>query len=89
MRNKLFDNFDTPSEFYNFDDEFKQSLDNSYDIITGRRTYVEIICDSEKPHFFFFEPTETPAKEDIEDLIYIYEDYEEYEKCGELMSLIK
>ena len=71
-----------------FEDRFKESLDNSYLIFTGQRTYMEIVLDGTKPHFFFFDPEESPSKDDVLDLMYIYEEYEEYEKCGELLNLI-
>ena len=72
-----------------FEERFKQSLDNSFLIFTGQSTYEEIVLCAPKPHFFFFDPEIVPTKEDIYDLIYLYEEYEEYEKCGELMNLIK
>ena len=72
-----------------FEERFKQSLDNSFLIFTGQSTYEEIVVCTPKPHFFFFDPETIPTKEDIYDLIYIYEEYEDYEKCGELMNLIK
>lgn len=72
-----------------FDERFKQSLDNSYLIFTGQCTYTDILMNASKPHFFFFDPEIKPSKDDVLDLIYIYEDFEEYEKCGELMNLIR
>lgn len=72
-----------------FDERFKESLDNSYLIFTGQRTYMEILLDNSKPHFFFFDPEMVPTKEDVYDLMYIYEEYEEYEKCGELLNLLE
>jgi hypothetical protein len=81
----LFDEFLLGEDF---DDNFKKGIDNSYLIFTGQRTYPEIISNEGEDHFFFFDPDITPSKEDIWDLIYIYEEYEEYEKCGELLNLI-
>ncbi len=74
-----------------FDESFKESLDNSYYIFLGEKTYVEIMATkgSEYKHFFFFDPLEPPTKEDVYDLIHMFEDYEDYEKCGELLNLIK
>lgn len=78
---RLFD----PDEF---DDAIKQGLDNCFLIYTGQKSYTEFTADGGGPHFFLFDPEETPTKSDIEDMIHIYEDYEEYEKCGELLNLI-
>ncbi len=72
-----------------FEQTFKESLDNSYNIFLGNKTYTEIIAETPKPHFFFFDPLEPPSKEDLYDLILMFEDYEDYEKCGELINLIK
>jgi site-specific DNA-adenine methylase len=71
-----------------FDERFRQSLDNTFLIFTGQRTYLEILLDQSRPQFFFFDPEMVPTKEDVLDLIYIYEDFEEYEKCGELLNLV-
>ena len=71
-----------------FDERFRQSLDNTFLIFTGQRTYLEILLDQSRPQFFFFDPEIVPTKEDVLDLIYIYEDLEEYEKCGELLNLV-
>ena len=71
-----------------FDERFRQSLDNTFLIFTGQRTYLEILLDQSRPQFFFFDPEMIPTKEDVLDLIYIYEDFEEYEKCGELLNLV-
>ena len=71
-----------------FDERFRQSLDNTFLIFTGQRTYLEILLDQSRPQFFFFDPEIVPSKEDVLDLIYIYEDFEEYEKCGELLNLV-
>ena len=71
-----------------FDERFRQSLDNTFLIFTGPRTYLEILLDQSRPQFFFFDPEMVPTKEDVLDLIYIYEDFEEYEKCGELLNLV-
>lgn len=71
-----------------FNERFRQSLDNTFSIFTGQRTYLEILLDQSRPHFFFFDPETVPTKEDVLDLIYIYEDLEEYEKCGELLNLV-
>lgn len=73
----------------NFEDTFYESLENSYDIFLGNKTYSEIINEREEPHFFFFDPMEPPSKVDVQDLIDMFEDYEDYEKCGELLNLIK
>ena len=72
-----------------FEERFKESLDNSFLIFTGQRTYIEIILDKTKSHFFFFDPDMVPTKDDVMDLLYIYEEYEEYEKCGELYNLLR
>lgn len=71
-----------------FEDRFRESLDNTFLIFTGQKSYGEIILDDSKSHFFFFDPEVIPTKEDVLDLMYIYEEYEEYEKCGELYNLI-
>lgn len=73
----------------NFDETFYESLENSYNIFLGNKTYTEIIAEQKQPHFFFFDPMEPPTKDDIHDLIDMFEDYEDYEKCGELLNLIK
>lgn len=87
MNDKFSDDIDDFEE--NFDKYFYDSLGNSYNIFLGIKTYVEIIAEQNEPYFFFFDPTEVPSKEDILDLIHMYEDYEDYEKCGELLNLMK
>lgn len=72
----------------NFEERFKESLDNSFMIFTGQKTYNEILLDRKNSHFFFFDPEIIPTREDVLDLLHIYEEYEEYEKCGELYNLI-
>lgn len=86
MIESLFHNSDVDDEF---EESFRRGIDNSYLIFTGQKTYPEILSDGDDSHFFFFDPDTQPTKEDVWDLIYIYEEYEEYEKCGELLNLIK
>lgn len=87
MIEPLFNNSEIDDDF---EESFKKGIDNSYLIFTGQKTYPEILSEGvDDSNFFFFDPDTTPSRDDIWDLIYIYEEYEEYEKCGELMNLLK
>jgi|SaaInl6LU_22_DNA_1037377.scaffolds.fasta_scaffold17343_5 hypothetical protein len=77
-----------PSDIVNnFDELFKESLDNTFSILIGETTYPEMIA-SDPDTFFFFDPREKLTKEDLRDLIHLFEQFEDYEKCGELMNLM-
>ena len=70
-----------------------QAFENSYKIITKRMTFEELaakkMLTSMDPHsILVFDPTEEPDSEVIEDLIWHFEDREEYEKCAELKKLL-
>ena len=86
----LFRHFDWDTENNeNFENQFRESIDNTFMILTGRKTYIDIVSEmTKKPHIFLFDPTKKPTIDDVKELIEIYEDYEEYEKCGELQNLV-
>jgi dihydrofolate reductase len=70
------------------DEEFFEGLINTYHIIMGERTYDEIVSETRKSHFFLLDPSEDPSEEELYDLISFFEEYEEYEKCANLMEII-
>jgi len=60
---------------------------NTFDILTNRQT-IEEILDSEPRTMFYGNPFEV-QDEDINEMIEFFENTEEYEKCSELLELLK
>ena len=70
-----------------------QAFENSYKIITKKITFEDLAektkkLSSSSHTILVFDPTEDPDKEVIEDLIWHFEDREEYEKCAELKRIL-
>lgn len=65
----------------------EKSIENTYLIVTNRKT-VDEICLENKIPLFFIEPDEL-TDEDIEEMIEYFVEKEEYEKCSELLKLKK
>ena len=71
----------------------EQAFENSYKIITKKMTFEDLAektkkLSSSSHTILVFDPTEDPDKEVIEDLIWHFEDREEYEKCAELKRIL-
>lgn len=71
---------------------------NSYRIITKESTLEDILDESSmqsgcildhNPPVFFIEPTDDYTDVDIMEMIEVFEKKEEYEKCAQLIKLIK
>tara|TARA_R100001594_G_scaffold92815_1_gene127121 strand:- start:1751 stop:2029 length:279 start_codon:yes stop_codon:yes gene_type:complete len=65
----------------------EECIRNTFDVLTNRQT-VEEILDSEPKTMFYGNPFEV-EDEDINEMIEFFENTEEYEKCGELLELLK
>ena len=79
--------------------EYQQSIENSFQILTGQAT-IESICMALTLHFqgeeapdsfpiFFIEPGATPEPDQIDSMIEHFEFYEEFEKCAWLSDYKK
>ena len=65
----------------------EECMRNTFDILTNRQT-IEEILDSEPKTMFYGNPFEV-QNEDINEMIEFFENTEEYEKCSELLELLK
>ena len=65
----------------------EECMRNTFDILTNRQT-IEEILDSEPKTMFYGNPFEV-QDEDINEMIEFFENTEEYEKCSELLELLK
>ena len=65
----------------------EECIRNTFDVLTNRQT-VEEILDNEPKTMFYGNPFEV-KDEDINEMIEFFENTEEYEKCGELLRLLK
>ena len=65
----------------------EECMRNTFDVLTNRQT-VEEILDSEPKTMFYGNPFEV-TDEDINEMIEFFENTEEYEKCSELLGLLK
>jgi hypothetical protein len=73
------------NDFYK---HLNQMINNTYDILTRKKEIYEIIEDDSVVSVFLFDPSEgyPEYNEDIYLLLIdYYEEYEEYEKCQELL----
>jgi len=59
---------------------------NTYDLITGKREFEDIVEDDAFP-VFFINPEEDLDNEDLDTMIDYFIETEEYEKCAELTKL--
>tara|TARA_B100000902_G_scaffold362116_1_gene380155 strand:- start:392 stop:694 length:303 start_codon:yes stop_codon:yes gene_type:complete len=69
----------------------QKAFENSYKIITKKTTFEELM--NVKNAFgqraiLIYDPVDGWDKDVIEDLIYYFEDEEEYEKCAELKKIL-
>ena len=65
----------------------EECIRNTFDVLTNRQT-IEEILDSEPKTMFYGNPFEV-KDEDINEMIEFFENTEEYEKCSELLELLK
>ena len=65
----------------------EECIRNTFDVITSRQT-VEEILDSEPKTMFYGNPFEV-TDEDVNEMIEFFENTEEFEKCSELLKLLK
>ncbi len=70
----------------------EQAFENSYLILTKRNSFEDLL--EKKTEYgikaiMIYDPTEGPDEDVYDDMIYYYEDLEEYEKCAELLKIKK
>ena len=65
----------------------EECMRNTYEVLTMKQS-IEDILDSEPKSIFYGNPFDV-TNEDVEDIIEFFENTEEYEKCGELLELLK
>ena len=65
----------------------EECIRNTFDVLTNRQT-IEEILDSEPKTMFYGNPFEV-KDEDINEMIEFFENTEEFEKCSELLELLK
>ena len=65
----------------------EECMRNTFDVLTNRQT-IEEILDSEPKTMFYGNPFEV-QNEDINEMIEFFENTEEFEKCSELLELLK
>ena len=65
----------------------EECMRNTFDVLTNRQT-IEEILDSEPKTMFYGNPFEV-QDEDINEMIEFFENTEEFEKCSELLELLK
>ena len=93
MQWNMMEENDDQMKFLEYLDDYNQSMDNAFLIVTKRKTLDDIYLELEKedsPEFFLpFDPIENdgrdPATLDL--LISHFEELEDYEKCSELQKL--
>tara|TARA_R110002020_G_scaffold174348_2_gene365471 strand:- start:34 stop:324 length:291 start_codon:yes stop_codon:yes gene_type:complete len=78
----------------NEQEQINNCMNNSYTILTGKKSLSEILCEDDSSYFLW----NVLDKESVEESIFIeiidllieyFEDTEEYEKCAELLKLKK
>ena len=65
----------------------EECMRNTFDVLTNKQT-IEEILDSEPKTMFYGNPFEV-QNEDINEMIEFFENTEEFEKCSELLELLK
>jgi len=65
----------------------EECIRNTFDVLTNKQTVDEIL-NNEPKTMFYGNPFEVQNK-DINDMIEFFENTEEYEKCSELVELLK
>jgi len=74
------------------DNFIEKGIVNTFNLITGKATYDEIVSQSEGPGggtIFFIFPEDEPDNEDLDTMIDYFITREEYEKCAILTKLKK
>tara|TARA_R110002020_G_scaffold210597_2_gene416697 strand:- start:7413 stop:7652 length:240 start_codon:yes stop_codon:yes gene_type:complete len=74
------------------DNFIDKGIVNTFNLITGKSTYEEIVADSDGPGggtIFFVFPDDEPDNEDLDTMIEYFISTEEYEKCEVLTKLKK
>tara|TARA_R100001463_G_scaffold53943_2_gene104945 strand:+ start:97 stop:408 length:312 start_codon:yes stop_codon:yes gene_type:complete len=67
-----------------------RAFENSYLILTNKTTMDKLMERKSKfgmKAMLMYDPTEEPDKDLFDDMIYYFEENEDYEKCAELLSL--
>tara|TARA_R100000152_G_C6741225_1_gene164997 strand:- start:79 stop:381 length:303 start_codon:yes stop_codon:yes gene_type:complete len=69
----------------------QKAFENSYKVVTKKMTFEELL--NVKSAFgqqaiLIYDPSEGWDEQVVEDLIYYFEDEEEYEKCAELKKIL-
>jgi len=70
----------------------EQAFENSYLILTKKNSFEDLL--EKKTEYgikaiMIYDPAEGPDEDVYDDMIYYYEDLEEYEKCAELLKIKK
>ena len=65
----------------------EECIRNTYEVLTNKQSIEDILNDEPKS-MFYGNPFEV-KDEDINDMIEFFENTEEYEKCSELLELLK
>lgn len=63
------------------------SIENTFNVLTGVRTFEDILESATEPPIFFIEPGQGLDNDQIDVMIEHYEFFEEYEKCGLLLKM--
>jgi|TARA_R100000081_G_C4736217_1_gene126250 hypothetical protein len=69
-----------------------KAFDNSYLVLTNKATIEELLERKSKygmKGIMMFDPGDEPDEDLFDDVIYYYEDLEEYERCAELLKIKK
>tara|TARA_R100001015_G_C4627792_1_gene187527 strand:- start:1332 stop:1637 length:306 start_codon:yes stop_codon:yes gene_type:complete len=75
--------------------EYEQMLvdnafENAYKVLTKKTTFEKLMDAKDKfgiKAIMIYDPSEEPDEDVWDDVIYYYEDLEEYERCAELLKL--
>ena len=86
-----------PLDGYDDNDEFEQlemehhimatAFRNSYEIVTGKQTFEDLLGEN-GTILIAHDLDNGPAVEDLDSILYYFEDEEEFEKCVEIRDLI-
>ena len=66
------------------------AFENSYKVLTKKTTFEKLMDTKDKfgiKAIMIYDPSEEPNEDVWDDVIYYYEDLEEYERCAELLKL--
>jgi|TARA_R110000765_G_scaffold398858_1_gene493341 hypothetical protein len=67
-----------------------RAFDNSYLVLTNKASMEDLLEEKSKfgmKGIMMFNPGEEPDEDLFDDVIYYYEDLEEYERCAELLKI--